>query len=164
MDLQELEVTLEAALAVTRPTARDVRDALVDYYAAVARPFLLRGLIHSNPEPDEQLVRRLLMLRLGVLWNDLGSAWDTPALEDLRIFRRRIDQYACAGTDERYDKARRLIDQLVIAAAIGEHVKLVRARPPIRRFTLIRGGGRVTEPRGQLKLVQPEAEKPPASQ
>jgi len=156
MDVPELEITLEAALAVTRPTARDVRDALVDYYTAVARPFILRGLAHTSPQPDEGLVRRLLMLRLGVLWNDLGSPWDSPALEDLRIFRRRIDQYACAGPDARYDKARRLIDQLVIAAAIGEHVKLVRERPPIRKFMLIRGGGRVTAPCGRLKLVAPE--------
>ena len=159
MDVRELESTLEATLAVTRPTPHDLRDALVDYYAAVARPLILRGLVHTHVGPDEALVRRLLMLRLGVLWNDLGSSWDAPALEDLRIFRRRIEQYACADAEDQFEKSRRLIDQLVIAATIGEHVRLTRGQASSHRFTLIPGGGRgVSQPSGRLKLVRPEEE------
>ena len=158
MDMRELEITLEAALAVTRPTPRDVRDALVDYYATVARPFILKGLAHTQPNADEPVVRRMLMLRLGTLWNDLGSPWDNPSLEDLRLFRERIDRYACVRENEQLLKTRRLIDDLMLAAAVSERVRTLK-QGHMPKLELIDGGGEVSEPRGQLRLVRDEEAK-----
>lgn len=157
MDLRELEVTLEAALAVSRPTTRDVRDALVDYYAAVARPFIERGLQHTHPEADDALIRRIMMMRLGRLWGDLGSAWEKPTLEDLSRLRARIDKYACVKDDAPLLKARRLLDDLMLSAAVSERLRSVKARKPMRRLKLIEGGGEISEPRGQLRIVRESA-------
>jgi hypothetical protein len=157
MDYRELEITLEAALAVTRPSPRDVRDALVDYYATVARPFIEKGLSHTQPTADESVVRRMLMLRLGTLWNDLGSPWDSPSMDDLRVFRERIDRYACVREDERLLKTRRLIDDLMLAAAVSERVRALRQGKAVPKLELIQGGGEVSPPRGQLHVVGSEA-------
>jgi hypothetical protein len=157
MDFRELEITLEAALAVTRPSPRDVRDALVDYYATVARPFIQKGLSHTQPLADESVIRRMLMLRLGTLWNDLGSPWDNPSLEDLRVFRERIDRYACVRDDERLLKTRRLIDDLMLAAAVSERVRALKAGRASPKLEVIDGGGELSPPRGQLRIVGTEA-------
>jgi len=159
MDVNELETTLEAALAVTRPNPRDVRDALVDYYAVVARPFIQKGLSHSQPDANETIVRRLMMLRLGTLWNDLESPWDNPTLEDLKIFRERIERYACVKPDdEKMLKARRLIDDLMLAAAVSERIRSMKTgKPVLPQLEVIEGGGEISAPRGQLRLVPPGA-------
>jgi hypothetical protein len=157
MDLHDLEITLEAALAVSRPTPRDVRDALVDYYAVVARPFIQKGLSHTHPEAAEPMVRRLLMLRLSTLWHDLPSPWETPTLADLRLFRERIDRYACVREDEKFLKTRRLMDDIMLAASVGERVRQMKAgRAPAMKLRVIEGGGEISQPRGALRVVRSE--------
>ena len=157
MEIRELEVTLEAALAVTRPTPRDVRDALVDYYATVARPFVVRGLAHTHPNADAGLIRRLLMVRLGLLWGDLDSPWAKPSLEDLKSFRQRVDDYACVRDRQELSRVRQLLDELLIAASVGETLRRSRAGIAAKpRFELISGGGRLSPPRGRLRLVSGE--------
>jgi hypothetical protein len=145
MDLHDLEITLEAALAVSRPTPRDVRDALVDYYAVVARPFIQKGLSHTHPEAAEPMVRRLLM------------PWETPTLADLRLFRERIDRYACVREDEKFLKTRRLMDDIMLAASVGERVRQMKAgRAPAMKLRVIEGGGEISQPRGALRVVRSE--------
>jgi hypothetical protein len=153
MDLRPLEATLESLRLAGRPTPRGIRDALVDYYATVARPYILKGLRHTQPDADDALVHRLLLLRIGTLWNDLPSTWESPTIEDLRTFRRRIDEYACVPDDPRFAKVRRLLDEVMLTAAVTARLELARARQPVRRFSLIRGGGVRTAPRGRLRLV-----------
>lgn len=156
MEIRDLETTLEAALAVTRPTARDVRDALVDYFATVARPFVLRGLSYTEPAADDATIRRLLMLRLGTLWHDLPSSWDQPTLQDLGRFRERIEQYACVKENPALGRSRRLLDDLMLAATVSERLETLKARRTMRRLEVFDGGCEVSPPRGQLRLVRPE--------
>lgn len=156
MDLRELELTIEATLATNRPRARDLRDVLVDYFLAVGRPFMEKGLEHTHPDADERLVRRLLLVRLGSLWRDLGTRWDDPSVADLAVFRRRIDAYACVRPDdESLARARRLIDSLQLAVTVTERLLGLTRPAPARRLMLIDGGGERTEPRGRLELVRP---------
>lgn len=160
MEMQELEVTLEATLAVARPTLRDVRDALVDYYSTVARPFIAKGLLHTQPEADEPLIRRLLLTRLTTLWGDLPSPWEDPSMDDLRVFRRRIDEYACVRDRDQLQRIRRLLDEIVLAASLGAALRKD-PKDPHRGLQVIQGGGEQTPPRGELHLVQPlEPEAP----
>ncbi len=154
MELQELEVTLEATLAVARPTLRDVRDALVDYYSTVARPFIAKGLIQTQPEAGEPLIRRLLLARMTTLWADLASPWEDPSLNDLQTFRRRIDADACVRERDQLQRVCQLLDEIVLAASLGE--ELQKDRKDLRRgFHVIQGGGEQTPPRGDLHLVPP---------
>jgi hypothetical protein len=154
MDAQTLETNLEAVLRNARPTLRDVRDALVDYFAAVATPFIEKGLAHTHPDADPALVRRLLVARLSTLWNDLGAPWDAPTVEALARFRERIDRYACVRDELPWRRSQRLLDELLLQVAVEERVRALRARAPVRRLKVIEGGGEVTEPRGQLRLVR----------
>jgi hypothetical protein len=156
MEMHELEVTLEATLAVARPTPRDVRDALVDYYSTVARPFIARGLFHTQPDAGEPMVRRLLLVRLTTLWGDLSSPWEDPTLDDLRIFRQRIDEYACVREHQQLHRIRRLLDEIVLAASIGGDLNKEPGKS-VRTFRVIQGGGEQTPPRGDLHLVPPPA-------
>lgn len=155
MDLTQLEISLEAALSNRRPSPRDVRDALVDYYAAVTRPFIERGLAHTHPKADDGIVRRLLMLRLASLWKDAESPWSAPTLTDLEAFRLRIERYACVAEDERLAKSRRLLDDLMLAAKVGARLGAARQRA-LRRLRVIPGGGEASSPRGTLHLVRSE--------
>lgn len=157
MDVRDLEISLEATLAVTWPSTKDVRDALVDYFVVVARPFVLRGLAHSEPAADEATVRRILNARLGTLWRNLGSRWEEPSVDDLARFRERIEHYACVRRDDpTLQRARRLLDDLLLAAAVSERLRAVRQRTGQRRLRVIAGGGQRTAPRKLLKLVPPE--------
>jgi hypothetical protein len=154
MELRELELTLETTLAVTRPTPREVRDGLVDYYSTIAKPFVVKGLAFTDPKADETLVRRLMLARLGLLWQDLSSPWDRPTLDDLRVFRRRIERYSCMKHDPGMVKIGELIDQLFLGASVGERLEASRAKKPVRRFQLVEGGGNLTAPIGKLRLLK----------
>lgn len=161
MELEELEHTLEAALAVTRPTTRDVRDALVDFYMTAARPFVVRGLSHTHPGAEEAVIRRVLALRLPALWRQLRSPWEEPTLDDLARFRQRIENYACVVRDERFNRTRRLLDSLMLGAAVANRLESVRQRKATRRLKVVEGGGELSPPRGHLRLVR-EAPEPAA--
>lgn len=154
MDAQALQTNLETLLRNSQPTTRQLRDVLVDYYAAVVTPFLRKGLAHTHPEADDALVRRLLIARLTTLWNDLGSPWEQPGLEALARFRERIDRYACVRNEPPWQRVRQLIDELILQVAIEERVRATKTRAPVRRLRVIVGGGEVSEPRGCLKLVR----------
>jgi hypothetical protein len=156
MDVRELEITIEATLAASRPTTRDLRDALVDYFVLVTRPFIEKGLAHTHPDADEGLIRRLLLSRLSALWRGLPSKWEAPRIEDLLAFRLRIERYACVRPDERMERARRLLDDLALAATIADKLRNVKQKSPVRKLKLISGGGEVTEPRGRLAIVRRE--------
>ena len=158
MDARELEITLEATLAMSRPTPRDLRDAIVDYYVVAARPFLEQGLAYTHPDADEGVIRRLLLLRLTTLWHGRASSWDDPKMADLIVFRARIEQYACVRSSPRFLRVQQLLDDLVLAVTIGERVHDLARRIPRRRLRLISGGGEVSAPRGRLAVVRPEAQ------
>lgn len=162
MEATDLEKVLQATLAVQRPTSRDVRDALVDYFVVAAGPFIQRGLAFSQPDADLATLRRLYEFRLRHLWRGLGSRFEEPALADLAQFRQRIDRYACvsAGT-ERLLRVRRLLDELMLSVVVRERLEAVRRRDPVRKLKPIEGGGETTAPRGQLRLVR-ETEPEPA--
>ena len=163
MEAGDLETTLQATLAARAPSARDVRDALVDYFGLVGRSFVTKGLVHTDPEASDAVVRRMLVSRLALLWKGAGSTWDRPDLVDLAHLRTRIEQWSCVRGDTRYDRLRRLLDELFLAAAVTERMRAVRGRAPVRRFRLIEGGGELSPPRARLRLVRPAAVTPPAS-
>jgi hypothetical protein len=155
MESADLEKVLRATLAVQHVTARDVRDALVDYFVVAAGPFIQRGLRYSQPDADAATLRRLYELRLRLLWHGLPSKFDAPTLADLARFRQRIDRYACvAAADARLLHVRRLLDELMLAVAVRERLEAVRGRVPLRRFQSIDGGGETTAPCGRLALVR----------
>jgi len=151
MDAKELEVVLEAALALRHPTKKDLRDALVDYFVAAATPFIRRGLAHTEPDADEATVSRLVMARLNTLWQDVSPLRGEPSLEGLARFRQRIDRYACAAENPALERPRRLLDELLVATAVSERLRSPAARAA--RLRLIRGEGGGGAPRGVLRLV-----------
>lgn len=160
MDARELEILLEATLAVNRPSARDLRDALVDYFVLVGRPFVEKGLAYTHPNADEGLVRRILLTRLGLLWSGRCSPcspWEDPAVQDLVVLRRRIEQYACVCPAGHTPRLKKLLDDLVLAATISERAQALARLPRRRRLKLLAGGGEVSAPRGRLALVRPPA-------
>jgi hypothetical protein len=159
MDVTRLEDTLVTALAA-RPTTRNLRNILVDYYTLAARPHIERGLRHTAPGFADDTVRRILLLRIGTLWHDLASTWDEPSLEDLRTFRRRIEDYACVRHDPQFSRTQRLLDELMLAAAVSRRVDAARARQRPRKFLVIEGGGRRSAPCGRLRLVGAEPKVP----
>lgn len=154
MELRELEQTLETTLAVTRPSPREVRDGLVDYYSTIARPFIERGLAFTDPDADESVIRRIMLVRLGTLWQDLGSPWDRPTMDDLRTFRRRIERYSCFKHEPGIAKIGELLDQLFLSASVSERLTTTRERMATRHFQVIEGGGNATAPLGKLRLIR----------
>lgn len=144
-----LESGLEEALQLRRTTECDLRDALVDYYAIVARPHVVAGLRHTQPDADDAVVRRLMVARVGTLWGDLPSPWGNPTLIDLKRFKDRIDRYACISDDPSLDRVNQLLEQLFLAATVRERLPAARAR----RFKIVARGSPNEPPRGRLHLV-----------
>lgn len=163
MDVQQLESQLERAAQAKGPTPRDVRDALVDYYGFVGAAHVARGLVHTHPGADAALMRRLLVQRLTVLWRGLGSTWADPTLPALGALRERIDRWACARSMSELARAKGLLDEIFLAAAVTERMQAVKARPVARRLQVIEGGGATTPSRGRLRLVRPPSPGPSAS-
>lgn len=154
MEVEDLETTVQATLSAKAPTARDVRDALVDYLGLVGRAFVLKGLQHTDPKADDATVRRLLVVRLALLWKGSRSSWDQPDLKDLVHLRHRIEQWSCARSDPRYARLGRLLDELILAAVVSERLTAKPNQKPRVRLKVIKGGAQVTPPRGRLRLVR----------
>lgn len=155
MEEFHLETMLKTTLRNRAPTARQVRDALVDYFGLVGRRFVAKGLQHTDPGADDAQVRRMLVARLALLWKSARSTWDEPDLRDLLALRLRIEQWACCQTDERYAELRRLLDELFLAAAVAQGIKAVKEKTPAaRRLKLIRGGAELSPPKGRLRILR----------
>lgn len=155
MEAGDLRKVLEATLAMERPTAIDLRDALVDYFAVVGGRFIRRGLAYTQPEADAEAIRRLYELRLRTLWRGMRSPFDRPSLADLANFRKRIEQYACVDlANEELRRVRRMLDDLALAVTVRERLDAVKKRrQPVRKLWSIPGGCETSPPRGRLRLV-----------
>ncbi len=149
----ELERMLEATLAVGRPTPRDLRDALIDFFVAFGGPTTAKLLGPGEAPPDEGLIRRLLLARLDHLWADLGSTWAEPAVSDLLIFRRRLERHAGFVASSGNARVRALLDEITVAAMVSERLAKLKRVGVGPRWPVVTGGGELSEPRGRLELV-----------
>lgn len=153
VETTELERMLEATLAVTRPTPRDLRDALLDFFVTFGAATTAK-LVPDEPQPPEDgLIRRLLLARLDHLWGDLGSSWAEPAVADLLVFRRRLERHAGFVATSENARIRTLLDEVTVAAMVTERLARIRRTTPVKRWSVVDGGGERTEPRGRLELV-----------
>ncbi len=153
MEIPELERMLEATLAVTRPTPRDLRDALIDFFVTFGVATTAKLLPEEAEPPDDGLVRRLLLARLDHLWGDLGSSWVEPSVADLLVFRRRLERHAGFTPGPENARVRTLLDEVTVAAMVTERLARLRRSAPMKRWSVVDGGGERTEPRGRLELV-----------
>lgn len=89
MDLE----LLAARTAMGSITNYELRDALVEWFAALAEPQIRVGLRYTSPEASPEEVRRILNQRAMAFFHGLGSTFDDPHLIDLRRVKSRMDSY-----------------------------------------------------------------------
>lgn len=173
MDVRDLEISLESALAVTWPSRRDVRDALVRYFVTLARPMVLQGMQAKLDEKaggkgakvEEAALRKQLNTRLAILWAGSSAQWEDPALDELIRFRERIESFASLRReDPELKRARQLLSDLFLATAVAERLRALRRRSHRQGLRLIQGGGEISAPRHTLRLVHTPVPTPKGPQ
>jgi hypothetical protein len=85
--------SLAARAAFGKITNLEVRDALVEWFAALAEPQIRQGLRYTSPTAGPGEVRRLLHQRSLAFFHGLDSTFDDPLLADLRRVKTRMDSY-----------------------------------------------------------------------
>jgi hypothetical protein len=85
--------SLAARAAFGKISNVEVRDALLEWFAALAEPQIRQGLRYTAPAAGPVEVKRLLRQRSMAFFHGLGSTFAEPHLADLRRVKTRMDSY-----------------------------------------------------------------------